>query len=223
MQELQSVDCRLRLCPVLWSFCRVSTRRWPPIRKHLAALPVNLLYPLTEFYKRAGRALPRVRRLDPAEMSQPYRRLLVHERDMTPTLEAAWGQSIHLRVLEQVLRDDLFSRQVVLVLDGDQTEVEMGAIQIHLERFAEQAREMVLEGSKPLGTILRIQGMAHRSRPAGFFEVAPDALISEALQAGAAGLFYGRQNRLLDSFGQVLAEVVEILPPRDPCAARPEL
>ncbi len=184
---------------------------------------MNLLYPLTEFYNRAGRALPRVRRLDPAEMPQPYRRLLVHERDMTPTLEAAWGQSIHLRVLEQVLRDELFSRQVVLVLDGDQTGVGMGAIQIHLERFAEHARKMVLEGSKPLGTILRIQGMAHRNRPAGFFEVAPDALISEALQAGPAGLFYGRQNRLLDSRGQVLAEVVEILPPRDPCAARPEL
>ena len=174
------------------------------------------LYPLSQFYDEAGLACPQVTGIEPAEMPDPYRRLLVHERDMTPTLEAAWGQDIQLRVLKYRLRNNVVSRQVVLMLAHDQTAVEMGAIKIYVDRFPKAARQLILERRKPLGTILRVHRIPHRSRPAGFFELIPDTIINEALRAGGTTPLFGRQNGILDFTGQVLAEALEILPPLDP-------
>lgn len=181
---------------------------------------LDLLYPLSEFYEESGQSLPLVQRAEPGAMPDPYRRLLVHERDMTPTLEAAYGQSIHLRVLHHAIRDNVSSRQVLLVLDGDETAVEFGAIKIHLDRFPEEARRLILERRKPLGTILHQEKMQHSSRPTAYFQVTCDAAIGEALGVGAGQALYGRQNGLFDARGEVLAQVVEILPPLDPFAHR---
>ena len=54
----------------------------------------HLLYPLSEFYQQLGRPLPEARTLQPEEMPETHRRLLVHERDMTPTLEAAHARIV---------------------------------------------------------------------------------------------------------------------------------
>ena len=61
---------------------------------------VDLLYPLNEFYAEAGLALPSATRINGREMPEPYRRLLVHDRDMTPTMEAAYDRKMNLRVLK---------------------------------------------------------------------------------------------------------------------------
>jgi hypothetical protein len=76
-------------------------------------------------------------------MPEPYRRLLVHQRDMTPTLEAAYSQKIHLRVLKHSLRDNVFSRQVLLLLEDGVTPVEFGGIRIYLEHLAAEAKRLV--------------------------------------------------------------------------------
>jgi chorismate-pyruvate lyase len=176
----------------------------------------RLLYPLSEFYAASGLPLPAVSPVQPPEMAEPYRRLLIHERDMTPTLEAAYGQTIGLRVIKYELRGQTFFRHVLLVLEETGTVVEMGAIAIHLERFPEEARQLVLERKKPLGTILRVQRLAHHCRPAAYFQVSADAQMAEALGTGAGARLYGRQNVLWDSSGHELAQVVEILPPSHP-------
>jgi chorismate-pyruvate lyase len=183
---------------------------------------LDLLYPLSEFYEESGQSLPAVQRLDPGAMPDPYRRLLVHERDMTPTLEAAYGESIHLRVLHHSIRDDVFSRQVLLVLNGGEPAVEFGAIKIHLGRFPEEARRLILERRKPLGAILHQERMEHTSRPIAYFQVTCDTAIGEALGIGAGQALYGRQNGIFDARGEVLAQVVEILPPLDPFAREKE-
>ena len=41
--------------------------------------------------------------------------LLVHDREMTLTLESAYSRRVKLRVQKYDLRDNVFSRQVVLV------------------------------------------------------------------------------------------------------------
>ena len=177
---------------------------------------MDSLHPLSEFYQESGLPLPQVRQVAPHEIPEIYRRLLVHERDMTPTLEAAYRQSIRLRTLKYVLRGDVVSRQVLLVLEDDDTAVEFGAIKIHLGPFPEEARRLVVERKKPLGTILRLGGIVHECRPRGYFEVTVDPLIAEALDVERGSLLYGRQNVIWDSSGRALAEVLEILPPSDP-------
>jgi hypothetical protein len=51
----------------------------------VTALPY--VYPLDEFYARSGLPLPRIERTSGEEVPEPYRSLLVHQNDMTPTLE----------------------------------------------------------------------------------------------------------------------------------------
>jgi chorismate-pyruvate lyase len=173
---------------------------------------LKLLYPLDEFYSQAGVPLPTVSQVKPEDVPEPFKQLLVHNADMTPTLEAFHGETIHLRVMERHQNGDAYSRQVVLVLNGDERPVEFGAIVIYLQHFPPAAREEILQGWKPLGSILRAHNVQHVSQPQAFIRISSDALINEVLGLTKPHELYGRRNVLLDSNSNVLAEVVEILP-----------
>jgi hypothetical protein len=179
--------------------------------RHVSA-PASILYPLSEFYERSGVPLPHVERLAPSAVPEPYRRLLVHERDMTPTLEAEYGLPVGLRVLERAVAGGVASRRVVLIL-GAETAVEMGAIRIFLDRLPPPARQAVLEWREPFGSLLRRNRLAHYSRPSAYFQVTADASIAAALGIQSARALYGRRNTIWNGVDEPLAEVVEILPP----------
>lgn len=178
-----------------------------------AARNLNLIYPLNEFYEQSGEPLPFVAQVAGMDLPQPYRSLLVHQSDMTGMLEGTYHQSIRVRVLKSSLAGNVYSRQVVLVLAGDATPVEFGAIKVHLEHLPPQARQQLLEGKQPFGSILHAQSIAHVSRPEYYIQVMADALIAHALQMPEPCLLYGRRNTLLNTSQLPLAEVVEILPP----------
>jgi chorismate-pyruvate lyase len=179
----------------------------------LIDITLDLLYPLNEFYEQAGLALPSATRINGRDMPEPYRRLLVHDRDMTPTLEAAYDRKMTLRVLKYALDREVFSRQIILVPEGSDSPVVFGAIKIFLDEFPTAARDLVLERRLPLGTILESQAMKHFSRPDAFFEVEADSSMCRALGITAPARLYGRRNVLGNSTGRKLAQVLEILPP----------
>jgi hypothetical protein len=146
-------------------------------------------------------------------MPEPYRRLLVHERDMTPTLEAAYGRRLRLRVLQHAASGDVFSRLVVLTSGSDELAVEMGAIRIFLKGLPPAAREAVFRQRNPFGAVLHKNGVPHCSRPVAYFEVTADSMIADALRLDGSRELYGRRNTIWSSSGEELAEVVEILRP----------
>ena len=175
--------------------------------------PQSIAYPLDEFYARSGLTLPPLDQLDGEAVPEPYKALLVHERDMTSTLEMFHGSGIHLRLVSRQQRGHDYFREVVLALDGSEKAVEFGAIKIDLHRFPPGARAAILEGRFPLGHILKEFAISYRSRPKAFLRVASDKTINSLLGLSGANLLYGRRNTLLDSAGHSLAEIVEILPP----------
>jgi chorismate-pyruvate lyase len=177
------------------------------------SIALELLYPLTEFYQQAGLSLPVATKINGREMPEPYRRLLVHDRDMTPTLEAAYDRKMNLRVLKYSFTNEVFSREIVLIPEGSDAPVVFGAIKIYLDEFSTEARDLVLERKLPLGTILESQGIRHYSKPDAFFEVEADAFIANALGLTRAVKLYGRRNMLGNGTGRKLAQVLEILPP----------
>src|SRR5688500_2657617 len=181
----------------------------------MRAMPeeVALLYPLDEFYAREGWALPAVRAVDGEDVPEPYRQLLVHSQDMTPTLEGFHHDRIHLQVLARVLDGNTLWRQVLLKLDDSHRPVEFGAIVIYLQHFPPAAREEVLEGRRPLGTILHDHEIEHRSRPLTFIRVTPDGPMIDALKLMEPRALYGRRNVIRNAAGHELADIVEILPP----------
>ena len=174
-----------------------------------------LVHPLDEFYARAGQPLPPLNPLDGEAVPEPFKTLLVHQNDMTPTLEQFHRQDIHLRVIGRRLEGNEYFREVVLLLDSNDQPVEFGAIKINLDLFPPAARRQILEERRPLGHILEECGIPHASRPRAFLRVASDPLINEALKLSGAHVLFGRRNTLFDPQGNALAEIVEILPPAD--------
>ena len=177
------------------------------------AQPRSQVHPLDEFYIRDGRALLKFAPVNATEVPEPNRTLLVHERDMTRTLEQFHGGAIHLRVLSSYHEGDAYWRESVLELDGSDQPVEFGAIKIHLNRFPEPWRTQILAEHLPLGGILNASGITYASKPTAFLRFTPDEFITCALHLEGTALLYGRQNTLRDDSGNVLAEIIEILPP----------
>lgn len=146
-------------------------------------------------------------------MPEPYRALLVHSNDMTPTLETFHGHSLTLTVLRRERLEDTYLREVTLNLEPDNAPVEYGAIRIFLEHFPPATREWILEERLPLGKILETHGIPHVGWPQTFFRIWADRHISALLRMGGEGELFGRRNVLLDAGRRMLAEVIEVLPP----------
>jgi chorismate-pyruvate lyase len=171
------------------------------------------LDPLLDFYRLAKRPEPVTEWISPDQMPVPYRELLVHDSDMTSTLEMFHGESLHLNVLSRRNVGGVIHREVLLLLNSSDRPVEYGAIQIHLDPFPEGCREEILSGQRPLGAILNDSGIAYISQPAGFFQIEPDDFLRKSLQLPKpVPCLFGRRNTLRKIGGTVLAEIVEILP-----------
>jgi len=171
---------------------------------------------LDQFYARAGMGPPLLRELEPDEVPAPYHGLLVHSRDMTPTLEAFYHQTIALNVLSRELQDQSYIREVVLLRTDGGGPVEYGVIRICLNHLPPVAARRVLEAERPFGNILHSESIPHMSWPQAFFCTQSDSHMNTLLQLGQPGLLYGRRNVLLDGSRRLLAEVIEILPPVPP-------
>ncbi|MGE3311297.1 MAG: hypothetical protein AB7O66_15125 [Limisphaerales bacterium] len=173
----------------------------------------DAVFPLNEFYSRAGLPLPRFQLLSGDEVPQPWGKLLVHDDDMTPTLEAHHRGEIHIEVLGRERRDNAYFREVVLRLNRDDRPVEFGANRIALDRLPDKVRRLVLEEHLPLGHILKEHAVPHMGHPTAFFRVESDDLMNSAFGLTGRRFLYGRRNTLRDLNGRPLSEVVEILPP----------
>jgi chorismate-pyruvate lyase len=177
-----------------------------------AASKPSIVHPLDEFYASSGQPLPPFSEVDGQAVPEPYRSLLVHLNDMTPTLENFYKSRVHLDVLGRRHQGDTYSREVILRLDTNQKPVEFGAIKIFLALFPPASREAILKEHSPLGHILAEHHIQHTSRPSAYLKLASDKLISKVLELTGAQVLYGRRNTLFDPQQRPLAEIVEILP-----------
>jgi chorismate-pyruvate lyase len=185
----------------------------PDSLSHAAGTALPFVFPLDDFYARSGLPLPQIERLPGEQVPEPYRSLLVHDNDMTPTLENFHGARIHLEILNRERRADFYFREVILRLDGTETAVEFGANKVSLLLFPSRARQLILEERLPLGRILKECQIAHHTRPKAFFKVTADELIARTLGVAAGTALYGRRATIFDPQQRPLSEIVEILPP----------
>jgi len=168
---------------------------------------------LERFYSKLGLPLPPLNDVAGSDMPQPYRDLLVHSSDMTPTLETFYRQPMRLSVLTREQHDSYYLREVVLKSADDARPVEYGVIRICLNHLPPPASLRVLEEQRPLGNILQCEAIAHLSWPQSFFRVESDSHLGHVLYLSQPATLYGRRNVLLDGSRRFLAEVIEILAP----------
>jgi chorismate-pyruvate lyase len=179
-------------------------------------MPEDFAFPLSEFYARTSLALPHIEVIAGDAVPEPYRALLVHDRDMTSTLERFHAGDIYIHALSSERRESQYFREVVLHRVSDDMPVEFGANCVSLSLFTPEARWMILQEKVPLGRILRDHAIPHTIHVQHFFRVQPDETISGALKIPRAAALYGRQAVLCDATQQRLSQVIEILPPIAP-------
>ena len=169
------------------------------------------LAPLVFFYG-IGSTRPKVTFVEPDELPEHERWLLVHDTDMTLRLREGHGCEIDLDVHARGRIGNYLVRASVLTRRTDGKPVEFGAIGIHLDVLPEEAQLMVLEGRVPFGALLEKFQVPHSSHPRGFFRISVDARLAELLGATSGQILFGRCNELRLSSGKALADVVEVLP-----------
>ena len=99
--------------------------------------------------------MPQVKVVTTKQIPQPYRSLLVHDTDMTLTLERHFGDRVTLRPLSTFTSGRSYFRRVLLVQKYSGRPVEMGAIRMRLDVFSDQLRSKILRNKIPLGRLLR--------------------------------------------------------------------
>ncbi len=173
----------------------------------------NPLKVFDRFCAASGSGLPRVRRLPPWELPQPFQALLVHSDDMTPTLERHFGARAGLRVLRRQNDTRIYLREVLLT-SPKYGALEYGIIQIHLRWFASRIREQILREKLPLGRLLQDHGIPHLCWPQGFYRFDPNPYLQASLGLPEPATLYGRRNVMLNGQRRLLADVLEILAPQ---------
>jgi hypothetical protein len=170
-----------------------------------------MLFPLDFVYARSGVDLPAVRTIEPGDIPLPYRGLLVHEADMTLTLERHFGGRVMLRPLATFSSGPWYFRRVLLAQEYTGRPVEMGAIRIKVGAFADRIRRQILRNDVPLGRLLRDGGVRYESRPKAFLSVTPNSEMMGVFWMREPRTLYGRRTEMIHE-GAKIGDIVEVLP-----------
>jgi hypothetical protein len=177
-----------------------STRRVP-----------SPLHPLDLAYRRAGLEPPGATAIAPDRIPQPYRSLLVHQRDMTLTLEAHFGGRVVLRPLSTFVSGPWYYRRVLLAQEYSGRPVEMGAIRMKLAALPRKVQVEIRRNRVPLGRILRDGGVDFTSMPREFFAVTPNPEMMGVFWMREPRTLYGRRTEVLLG-DRAIGDIVEVLP-----------
>ncbi|MEM6911163.1 MAG: hypothetical protein AAF555_06225 [Verrucomicrobiota bacterium] len=173
---------------------------------------LRLLQPLRYFYDKEERGMPLFHFVDRDEIPQPERDLLVHDSDMTSRLREYHESQVELDILRAERMGDDYTRLVILRSEETDEPVEFGAILLHLDQMEPLMVDEVVEGDEPFGQILDRFHTTFFSSPRAFFVTTVDEILSDCLEASQGDQVYGRCNAIADKDGNLLAEIVEILP-----------
>jgi chorismate-pyruvate lyase len=171
----------------------------------------GILYPLDALYARAGIIGPVVKRTTAERLPSPYKGLLVHQNEMTSTLERHFGGRVTVRTLATFTRGRSYFRRVLLALEKTGRPVSMGAVRLRLDAFSPAVRARILGEKAPLGRILREAGVLYASCPTAFLELTPNAEMLGVFWMSEPQTLYGRRTELTVA-GDKIGDIVEILP-----------
>ena len=171
----------------------------------------DMLYPLDVVYRRAGVEMPAINIVAPYRIPMPYRALLVHEDDMTITLERHFGGRVVLRALSTFTSGVWYSRRVLLVQEYSGRPVEMGAIRMKLDAFGARLKKQILRNQVPLGRLLRDGGFKYVSHAMAFLAITPNPEMMGVFWMREPKTLYGRRTEIVRNDTKI-GDIVEILP-----------
>jgi chorismate-pyruvate lyase len=153
--------------------------------------------------------------IPPADVPEPYHRLLVHHHHMTVTVEEYYGSRVNVRVKDRRHVGNTYARKILLELESDGRVVQFGVVRIRLDFCSEPVKAAILEEKTPLGRILIEHDVLRRIEPTAYFRVTPGALLTRWFHLPEPRVTYGRLG-IIHCDGQPAIEVLEILAPIPP-------
>lgn len=188
---------------------------------------ITSLAPLLHYYHNLSLSPPSLQLIDPSTFPSPYDDLLSPPHNMTPTLEKYFASSLHLDVLQQIYNGETqcIHRWIRLILPSQQA-VEFGSIIIYLQHIPRHLHPSIVEGRIPFGRILIDNNIQQQKQPKDFFTIIADEHIKRIFQhesessshplliphISIGSILYGRCNIIRNDVGELIAEVVELLP-----------
>jgi chorismate-pyruvate lyase len=142
----------------------------------------------------------------------PYHDLLVHNHHMTVTVEAHHGDLVDVRILDRRVEGDIYTRKILLALQGSGRIVQFGIARVHLNYCSPPVREAILAGQTPLGRILIQHNVLRVVEPTAHLRVEPGPGVAQWFGLREPRPTYGRL-AVIFCDGREAIEVLEIVAP----------
>jgi chorismate-pyruvate lyase len=131
--------------------------------------------------------------VQPEDIPFPQDHLLVHHDHMTIVLQRHHGAAVEVRVLEEHLDGDLYTRKIALVPRGHDKVVEWGIARLNFRFMPEEVKQEILAKKSPLGAILIKHDVHRRIKPRYFLRLREDSAVLELFGANdGTSPAYGR-------------------------------
>ena len=129
----------------------------------------------------------------PAAMTpEPYRQMLVHDHHMTVTMERYHESTVDVRVLEQVLDGDVYSRKILLLKSGTEQVVQFGIVRFDFSFVTAAVREEILSEGIPLGRVLINHNVLRHVDLGAILKITAGPALADYLQMESGDVTYGR-------------------------------
>ena len=116
--------------------------------------PLDELASLIDLFPDQEPLILRADHVPSALVPEPYKSMLVHEHHMTVTMEEYYQSPVDVRIIDQNLAGDVYSRKIVLTKTGSDQVVQFGIVRFNLSYVTDPVRNEILKGQTPLGRIL---------------------------------------------------------------------
>jgi hypothetical protein len=144
-----------------------ATRITPPETEQDAAA-IAVLADLCRPLKDGAALRPQCVVVQPNEIPHPTDALLVHHEHMTEVLQRRYGRPVDVRVHDEHLDGNFYTRKVSLTPVGGGPIVEWGIVRIDFRFISDAVRDEILAQETPLGAILIKHDVHRRIKPRWF-------------------------------------------------------
>lgn len=146
------------------------------------------------------------------EMPDGYRALLAHDEHMTVTVEAHYGESVDVRVLDRISTGSHYARKILLARQSDGGVVQFGIMQVDFAFLDPSVRDEIRSETTPLGRILIRNDVLRRVRLSALWSVVPGDDLRNCFASDDGAVLYGRTAQI-ECNGKPAIRLLEIVAP----------
>lgn len=156
--------------------------------------------------------LPQCSEVEPEDIPQPYRRLLVHDGHMTVTLEEHHQSPVLVEPYVVHRQGDLYGRLIDLRAKATDTVVMTGILLFNLSICGREVRDLIVGEQVPLGRILIEHKILRRVTTETFLRVSADDPLAKRFGLLEPVAVYGRLATIFYE-GRPAVDLLEIVRP----------